>query len=123
MQTPVGALGCACPLFQAGFVQELGVPARRELGHLHIRSCWEEMRNLHKALPHHQALLGAWEQNMGVSLLFREQQGGTRSCELTTEQRVLPFCSSQQILNKVQLRLGLQGLMPPGEQRDPKLLS
>lgn len=38
---------------------------------------------------------------------FQEQQGGTKSCELTSEECVLHLCSSQQILNKVQLGLGL----------------
>lgn len=55
--------------------------------------------------------------------LFKEQQGGTESCELTAEQLVLQLCSSQQILNKVQLRLGLQGLILLQEQGDAKLLS
>lgn len=100
-------------------------PTRRGLGHLHMRSYWEEMRNLDKALLHHQ-VPGTWEQNVGISPfmpLYKEQQGGTKSCKLTTEQHVLHFCSSQQILNKVQLRLGLQQLIPLWEQRDPKLLS
>lgn len=55
------------------------------------------------------------EQNVSISPFmpqFKEQQGGTKSCELTAEQCVLHFCSSKQILNKVQLRLGLQGLIP-----------
>lgn len=85
-------------------------PASRRLGHLNIRSCWEEMRNLDKALLHHQVVHGTWEQNVSISPFtpqFRDQQGGTKSCELTAEQHVLHLCSSQLVLNKVQLRLGL----------------
>lgn len=102
------------------------MPKQRRTGTLHIRSCWEEMRDLAKALLHHQAGCGTWEQNASISPfmpLFKEQQGGPKSCELTTEQRVLQFCSSQQTLNKVQLRLALQGSISLWEQRDPKLLS
>lgn len=46
VQAPIGALGSACPLFQPGFVQELGMPNQKGTG-----------------TPAHEELLGRDEES------------------------------------------------------------
>jgi len=57
-------------------------------------------------------------------LLHKAEQGGTtESSGLANEQQVLLLLPRQQILNKVQLRLGHWGSIPLLEWGGPKLLS
>lgn len=46
VQAPTWALGSACPLFQPGFVQELGMLHQKRTGTPAHQDSWKEMGNL-----------------------------------------------------------------------------
>lgn len=125
VKAPAGALVSSSNLLQPGPGQELGVPSQKRAG-----------------TPGHQRGETRVIWTKLCSMTGQAMAPGSRrwvfllSCHCTRDSRVAPLktaltmssefcccCPSQKILNKVQLRLGHQGLIPLQEREEPKLLS